>query len=91
MKSLLLLFFLDMATSGVSFGKVEVQRVKNQPIPEGWVIGEDGNIMTDANEAANTGMLLPLGGLEITSGYKGKLIFINNCLEFIYLLLIFIA
>lgn len=61
-----------MATTAVAIGKVELQRRKNLPIPAGWALDKDGNVTTDANDGFNAGMLLPLGGLEITSGYKGS-------------------
>lgn len=61
-----------MATTSVAIGKIEIQRRKNLPIPSGWALDKDGNITTDAGEAFDASMLLPLGGLEITSGYKGK-------------------
>lgn len=61
-----------MATTAVAIGKIELQMRKEQPIPEGWALGKDGNVTTDAKEAFESGLLLPLGGLEVTSGYKGK-------------------
>lgn len=66
-------FFLseDMATTAVAIGKIELQVRKEQPIPEGWALGRDCKITTDAREAFEAGLLLPLGGLEVTSGYKG--------------------
>lgn len=48
-----------------------MQRRKNQPIPEGWAQDINGNITTDANVAYNARCLMPLGGSEINSGYKG--------------------
>lgn len=64
-------FVLDMATTAVALGKIELQRRKGESIPSGWAQGPDGNITTDANVAFDTNCLLPLGGSEITSGYKG--------------------
>ncbi|XP_031638988.1 uncharacterized protein LOC116351078 [Contarinia nasturtii] len=64
-------FVLDMATSAVAFGKVELQRRKQLPITSGWALDKDGDVTTDAKKAFEAGMLLPLGGLEETSGYKG--------------------
>lgn len=48
-----------------------MQRRKNQPIPEGWAQDIEGKPTTDAEEAIDTGCLMPLGGSEINSGYKG--------------------
>lgn len=60
-----------MATTAVAVGKIEIQRRKNQPVPDGWAQGPDGSPTTDANVAFDTGCLMPLGGNEINSGYKG--------------------
>lgn len=64
----------DMATTAVAIGKIELQVRKEQPIPEGWALGKDGNVTTNAKDGFDAGLLLPLGGLEVTSGYKGKII-----------------
>lgn len=64
-------FVLDMATTAVAVGKIEMQRRKNEPIPLGWAQDPHGKPTTDAELAFKTGCLMPLGGAEITSGYKG--------------------
>ncbi|XP_035917150.1 uncharacterized oxidoreductase YjmC [Anopheles stephensi] len=64
-------FVLDMATTAVAVGKIEMQRRKNEPIPVGWAQGPDGHPTTDAGVAFDTACLMPLGGTELTSGYKG--------------------
>lgn len=64
-------FLLDMATTAVALGKIEIQRRKNEPMPAGWAQGPDGNITTDPEVGFNTMCLMPLGGAAITSGYKG--------------------
>lgn len=64
-------FVLDMATTGVAVGKIEIQRRKGAPIPEGWAQDEHGRVTTDPQVAYDAGCLMPLGGAEITSGYKG--------------------
>lgn len=64
-------FVLDMATTAVALGKIEVQRRKNEPLPVGWAQDADGHITTDSNVAFDSGRLMPLGGAEQTSGYKG--------------------
>lgn len=48
-----------------------MQKRKEQPIPAGWALDRDGNITTDAQVACDAGKLLPIGGFEVTSGYKG--------------------
>ncbi|XP_072942972.1 uncharacterized protein [Epargyreus clarus] len=62
---------VDMATTTAAMGKIEMQIHKGEPIPEGWALGPDGKCTTNAQEAFDTGRLLPLGGFESTSGYKG--------------------
>lgn len=64
-------FYLDMATTAVAVGKIEMQCRKGEPIPAGWAQGADGNETLDAEEAYETKRLMPLGGGELTSGYKG--------------------
>ncbi len=65
-------FLLDMATSVVPIGKLEVYRRKGKPIPEGWAIDSEGNITTDVEKVFNGGALLPLGGFgELFGGHKG--------------------
>ena len=61
---------LDMATSTVPRGRIEVAARRGEPVPRGWAIGPDGNPATTA-EAAFAGSLQPLGGEESTAGYKG--------------------
>ncbi|XP_053614150.1 uncharacterized oxidoreductase YjmC isoform X2 [Plodia interpunctella] len=64
-------FYLDMATTAVAVGKIEMQLRKGEPIPSGWAQGPDGKETTDAQLAFDTSCLMPLGGGEKTSGYKG--------------------
>lgn len=70
-------FLLDCATSITQRGKVELYAREGKELPEGWVIDEKGESMTDSKEVLKelTGgraSLLPLGGAgEETGGYKG--------------------
>ena len=49
-------FVLDMSTSSVALGKIEMQVRKNEPLPSlGWALGKDGKPTKDANEAFNEG------------------------------------
>lgn len=64
-------FYLDMATTAVAVGKIEMQMRKGEPIPSGWAQGPDGKETTDSQIAFDTSCLMPLGGGEQTSGYKG--------------------
>lgn len=51
---------LDMATSNVTRGKINLSLKNGEEIPEGWAITKDGKHTTDAQEALE-GFLLPLG------------------------------
>jgi L-2-hydroxycarboxylate dehydrogenase (NAD+) len=70
-------FMIDCATSVTQRGKIEVYARAGKPIPEGWVIGEDGRYRTDTEQVLldlveGKAALTPLGGLgEETAGYKG--------------------
>lgn len=41
------------------------------PIPEGWALNNEGQVETDPDVAYKASKLMPLGGNEINSGYKG--------------------
>lgn len=71
-------FVLDCATCVCSKGKIETYARKGERIPDGVVIGADGNTITDSREVMKEfftkreGAILPLGGAgEEHSGYKG--------------------
>jgi len=52
---------LDMATSVVARGKIEVAARKGMKIPEGWAIDAEGRVTVDPKQALE-GALLPFGG-----------------------------
>jgi L-2-hydroxycarboxylate dehydrogenase (NAD+) len=70
-------FMFDAATSITPRGRVEVLARAGKPIPEGWVIRQDGTPATTSETliedlARETVALLPLGGIgELMGGYKG--------------------
>lgn len=64
-------FVLDMATTAVALGKIELAIRKGENIPEGWALDADGKVTRDAEEAYKASLLMPLGGTERNSGYKG--------------------
>lgn len=64
-------FVLDMATSAVALGKVELHDRSDLTIPEGWGCDDKGNLTTDPKKVLNGGGLVPIGGSEATGGYKG--------------------
>ena len=61
---------LDMATSTVPRGRIEVAQRRGETLPVGWAIAPDGSPATHP-QVALEGSLLPLGGNEETGGYKG--------------------
>lgn len=64
-------FVLDMATSAVALGKVELHKRNGDPIPEGWGCDAEGQLSTDPGRVLSGGGLVPLGGPETTGGHKG--------------------
>jgi LDH2 family malate/lactate/ureidoglycolate dehydrogenase len=64
-------FVLDIATSVVAAGKLELARMKEVQVPVGWIVDKDGQSTTDPNEFWKGGAILPLGGALETGGYKG--------------------
>eukprot|EP00095_Tigriopus_kingsejongensis_P006613 maker-scaffold396_size184579-snap-gene-0.23 protein:Tk06613 transcript:maker-scaffold396_size184579-snap-gene-0.23-mRNA-1 annotation:"malate dehydrogenase" len=66
-------FLLDMSTSSVAVGKIEIQMRKGEDLPStSWALGTDGQPTLNAQEAFYHGSgLMPLGGSEVNSGYKG--------------------
>uniref|UniRef100_UPI0037E730D6 uncharacterized oxidoreductase YjmC-like n=1 Tax=Semicossyphus pulcher TaxID=241346 RepID=UPI0037E730D6 len=64
-------FVLDMATSAVALGKVELHDRRGDPIPEGWGCDAKGQLTPDPKKVLNGGGLVPIGGSEATGGYKG--------------------
>ena len=66
-------FSLDMATSTVAVGKVNIARRAGKPLPEGWAVRPDGSPETDAAAAFNAKpkRLTPLGGSRTRGSHKG--------------------
>ncbi|MBA7468740.1 putative oxidoreductase YjmC [subsurface metagenome] len=65
-------FVLDMATSVVAGGKLEIARREGASIPEGWAIDKEGKPVTDPTKGVHgEGGLLPLGGTPTLGSYKG--------------------
>lgn len=63
-------FCLDMATSTIPRGRIEVAARRGEPLQASWAIDDQGR-PASTPEAAFGGALLPLGGLEESGGYKG--------------------
>lgn len=64
-------FIIDMATTTVANGKLEVLQRKNMDAPIGWAQDKDGNPTTDAYALKKGGSMLPLGGDREHGGHKG--------------------
>lgn len=64
-------FVLDMATTTVALGKVEVQSRKDKTIPHGWGVDSEGRETNSPKDVLDGGGLLYLGGSEESGGYKG--------------------
>ena len=61
--------FLDMATSAVAAGKIQLAVSRGESVPSGWMVDASGKPTTDPRQLRQGGALLPLGGSE---GYKGS-------------------
>jgi uncharacterized oxidoreductase len=64
-------FMLDITMSVVAGGKIEQKIVRDEPIPEGWLIDQNGDYVTDHKAYRNEEetAVPPLGGLQF--GHKG--------------------
>ena len=72
------MFTLDMATTCVTRGKVEIHEREGTPLPAGWAVDTSGSVTLDARQLLEDmlfqrgGGLLPLGGEgELLGGHKG--------------------
>lgn len=54
----------DMATTAVSYGRIKLAAQRGESMPEGWMVDQDGQPLTDPTRSSE-GLLLPTGG------YKG--------------------
>ena len=70
-------FLLDMATSTVAANKVRLYEFKGKPLPDGWVLDENGRSVRDAVVArryiwkGGKGGLTPIGGTPEMCSHKG--------------------
>ncbi len=71
-------FVLDMATTVVTRGKIEMHDRLGKALPSGWAVDKTGQPATDARAILDDmfrrvgGGIMPLGGAgELFSGYKG--------------------
>lgn len=65
-------YVLDMATTGVTFGRLEVSDRKGKALKPGWAVDAEGRETLDPALAMTKGALLPLGGYGTENGgHKG--------------------
>lgn len=65
-------FVLDMSTTVVATGKIRAAQRRGESIPEGWLIDDNGQPVTDPHAYdEGTGHLQMLGGSLATGGAKG--------------------
>ncbi len=62
---------IDMATSVVAFGKIEIAHRKNASMPLGWAVDADGYPTTDPEALMDGGAQLTLGSDYAHGGHKG--------------------
>ena len=62
---------IDMATSAVSYGKIEVALRKKQLVPKGWIVDKEGRDTTDPQDMIDGSAQLPLGSEREMGGHKG--------------------
>ncbi len=62
---------IDMATCAVAYGKVEIAKRRQEPIPDGWAIDAAGSETHDPDAMIEGGALLPLGSRREQGGHKG--------------------
>jgi L-2-hydroxycarboxylate dehydrogenase (NAD+) len=62
---------IDMATSAVAYGKIEIAARKGRPLGDGWAVDRTGAATHDPGAMIDGGALLPLGGDRTHGGHKG--------------------
>ena len=62
---------IDMATSAVAYGKIEIALRKKEPVPKGWIIDKHGSDTTNPQDMIDGGAQLPLGSDREMGGHKG--------------------
>jgi LDH2 family malate/lactate/ureidoglycolate dehydrogenase len=62
---------IDMATSAVAYGKIEIALRKKTKVPRGWIADKEGRMTTDPQDMISGGAQLPLGSEREQGGHKG--------------------
>jgi LDH2 family malate/lactate/ureidoglycolate dehydrogenase len=61
---------IDMATSAVAYGKIEIALRKREPVPKGWIIDKNGRDTTNPQDMIDGGAQLPLGSIARWAAIK---------------------
>lgn len=64
-------FILDMSTSAVSSGKIDVKVRKGEKVPDGWVYPSVEPFLDETGVVPMSVLQYPLGGPRETGGHKG--------------------
>ncbi len=62
---------IDMATSAVAYGKIEIALRKKEKVPIGWVVDRAGRDTANPQDMIEGGAQLPLGSNREMGGHKG--------------------
>ena len=62
---------IDMATSTVAYGKIEMAKRKGESIPDGWAIDNEGKVCIDPEGMIEGGAISPFGAERESGGHKG--------------------
>jgi LDH2 family malate/lactate/ureidoglycolate dehydrogenase len=62
---------IDLATSAVAYGKIEIALRKKIPVPRGWIVDREGRVTTEPQDMIDGGAMLPLGSEFEMGGHKG--------------------
>lgn len=62
---------IDMATSAVAYGKIEIALRKKEPVPKGWIVDKQGGDTSAPQDMIDGGAQLPLGSDREMGGHKG--------------------
>ncbi|HEX9444054.1 MAG TPA: Ldh family oxidoreductase [Candidatus Binatia bacterium] len=62
---------IDMATSAVAYGKIQIALRKKTQVPHGWIVDKNGAPTTDPGDMIAGGAQLPLGSEADLGGHKG--------------------
>jgi LDH2 family malate/lactate/ureidoglycolate dehydrogenase len=62
---------IDMATSSIARGKLEIAKRNNAEIPKGWLVDKNGRPSTNVDELEDGGLITPLGSLPELGSHKG--------------------